>query len=1095
VRYLIIGLLACALFAAGDRRPLPTAAAEPVASEAIQEIFATHCVDCHGPKKQEAGLRLDVREVALLGGDNGPLFVAGKAEESELTRRLLLTSAKHRMPYKEEPLSDAQIGQIVAWINQGAEWPEDGKTATTESDHWAFQQPVAPAVPKASGNEIDAFVQARLASQGIAPSPLADTHTLIRRLYLDLTGLPPSPEAVHDFVNDTAPDAWSRLVDSLLESPHFGEKWAQPWLDIARYADSDGYEKDLPRPDAYHWRDWLIRAINQDLPFDQFTVQQVAGDLLPGATDEIRLATGFNRNTLTNREGGVDREEFRVKSVVDRTNTTMTAFMGLTASCAECHSHKYDPLTQREYYGLFAAFNNCDEKDITVPVDDPESQATFAKAQQAHEAKVKAQEEKLAAATAGIAERQAKWEAQFQADETHWQAAEIIERSGNTLRLRTPQSALTGLRVSGATELAISASPLDAEYPPGELLIQQRISRTSHMVLLLAQAIGGKDVVGNALKNGGNDGATAVFNVYFDSPAPQRGVATGAKVMTMAAAGAKVTYFHLRPQGQGQLKVLAIEHFTAGSKTGIQELAFKQPWRMEPGDLFAHYGNGGPLFTDADKGLKDVLYYPVRTAPKDGELITLSKLPRFNSTRHYSMQLLFQADADAATVIPAKWGPAGAELTLTFGADLPDLRVEVTEHAKPLGKLGDLPEPIVAILAIPAEQRSEAQVAELATHYASIDGPSSKAQKALDALAKKAAKMPTAKYHVMAASNPRATHIHKRGNFLDKGARVDMHTPSFLHPLKARGEAPDRLDFARWLVDEANPLMPRVTANQVWAELFGVGLVKTVEDFGTQGEAPSHPELLDWLALQWRRLGWSRKALIRKIVHSHTYRQASASRDELRAIDPENRLLARQNRFRLRAELVRDQYLAVAGLLNRKVGGPSFRPPLPDSVKAVQFVNKWSDSKGDVLYRRAMYIHLQRNLMLPMLMTFDHPDSIISCSRRERSNTPLQALTLLNGAMFVEAAQALAALVSKAETVDAAIDTLFLRTAARPPSASERKSVRGSFDALQAHYAANPEAAKLTRGMTAFSVPDADAAAWVAVSRAVLNLDEMITRE
>ena len=622
--------------------------------------------------------------------------------------------------------------------------------------------------------------------------------------------------------------------------------------------------------------------------------------------------------------------------------------------------------------------------------------------------------------------------------------------------------------------------------------------QTSDLVLLLAQAPGGKSVVGNALKNGTQDSAVPVLNVYSDSPVPQAGTATGAKVMTMAAKGASVTYYHLRPQGKKTLRVVAAESFTAGSKTGIQTVTFKTPWQLEPGDLFAHYGNGGPLFTTAGNGLKDVIYYPVAKAPKSGETITLGKLKRFG-VRHYSMQLMYQPESDAEKLIPAIWGKTGAELSVTLrakdGKALPRLGFELTDHTTPLGTFGELPAGIASIIALPAAQRSEAQTKELLAHYLTIDAPSGKAQKALAALKKKAPKKPTRKYHVMAASKPRATHIHRRGNFMDKGAKVDLHTPSFLHPLKARGAQPDRLDFARWLIDADNPLMPRVTANQVWAELFGRGLVKTVEDFGTQGEAPSHPELLDWLGHEWRRLGWSRKALIRKIVHSYTYRQSSASRAELRESDPENTSLARQNRYRVRAELVRDQYLAVAGLLNRKVGGASFRPPLPASVKAVQFVNKWTGNKGEVLYRRAMYIHLQRNLMLPMLMTFDHPDSIISCSRRERSNTPLQALILLNGSMFVEAARALAVTVSGAKDIDAGVDALFLRTSARHASEDERQRVRVAFDGFKAHYTADPAAAKLCLGTKTFAVPDADAAAWVAVSRSILNLDEMITRE
>ncbi|MDP6502909.1 MAG: DUF1549 domain-containing protein, partial [Planctomycetota bacterium] len=393
----------------------------------IRPVLEQKCFKCHGAEKQKSGLRLDAKKAALQGGDSGPVFIAGKPAESEIIKRIVEHDPDEMMPPKGDRLSAAQIGLFVAWIEQGAIWPDDGIEVKMKTDHWSFQTPKRPDVPdisEAVTNPIDAFVLARLKAKGVEPSRAADRYTLIRRLNLDITGLPPTPEEIAVFINDKREGAYERLVQSLLDSPHFGERWAKHWLDLGRYADSDGYEKDLPRPNAWRWRDWVIAAINRDLPFDQFTVQQLAGDMLPGATDEIRVATGFHRNTLTNREGGVDQEEFRIKAAKDRLTTTFGVWMGLTLVCAECHSHKYDPITQREYYGLYDFFNNTDERDLKKKDSSPKRLAAFEKAKAKHAMKLAELKAGLDKSEKGIASRLPAWEQKQKQDTIPWKPIE-----------------------------------------------------------------------------------------------------------------------------------------------------------------------------------------------------------------------------------------------------------------------------------------------------------------------------------------------------------------------------------------------------------------------------------------------------------------------------------------------------------------------------------------------------------------------------------------------------------------------------------------------------------------------------------------------
>ena len=692
-------------------KAVPAFAAADFAGK-IQPLLAARCVSCHGPDMQEGGLRLDIRRRAIIGGDTGPAITANSAESSELIARITSTDETKRMPQSDDKLSNTEIALLTHWIEAGAVWPEELAGKEDHSAHWSFRRIEPPEVPATvrrdwSRTPVDAFVLARLEQEGLAPSPEANRRTLIRRLSLDLLGLPASPDDVQNFLEDQRPEAYERLVDRLLKSPHFGERWGKHWLDLARFAESDGYENDVPRPHAFRYRDWVINAVNDDLPFDQFTIRQLAGDLLPDAGPNERIATAFHRNTLHNGAGGADAEEFRSKAVKDRTAVTGALWMGLTLNCCECHTHKYDPIAHREYYQFYAFFNNLD-------------------------------------------------------------------------------------------------------------------------------------------------------------------------------------------------------------------------------------------------------------------------------------------------------------------------------HAQE----GDIP------------------------------------------IVKAAA---------------RSTMIHKRGNFLDPGPEVTAAVPAFLPAMSVRGTAADRLDLARWLVSPEHPLTARVAVNHVWQHVFGQSLVPTPENFGRKGEPPTHPELLDWLAAEFAGLPtdtvqsitpWSRKSLIRLLVTSSVYRQTSIQPEHPPASDPENRLLWRQNRFRVEAEVVRDLALAASGLLDATVGGPSVQPPLPKGLTEFSELKneRFQESSGSP-HRRGVYVHMQRTFPYPMIAAFDGPDGNQCTMLRDRSTTPMQALTLLNEPALDECARAFGRRLTAATGDETGrIHAGFELCLSRPPDADEWLVMR--------------ELIETQRGAGA-----SDEAIWHGVARTLLNLDELITRE
>jgi hypothetical protein len=989
----------------------------------IKPILADHCYSCHGPDKQKSGLRLDRKASAFLGGDSGQVIVPNDSAKSVLYANVSGADPDSIMPPESEnkPLTPAEVALIKTWIDEGAAWPEDTNgVETARSSHWSFNAPRRTELPAVKNQNwprtaIDRFILARLEKEGIKPSPEANRATQIRRLSFDLVGLPPSRAEVTAFLADQRPDAYEQLVERLLASPHFGERWGRHWLDLARYADSDGYEKDTPRPFAYLYRDWVINAINRDLPFDQFTVEQLAGDLLPNATHEQKVATGFHRQTLTNREGGVDPEEFRNKAVVDRVDTTGAVWLGLTVGCAECHSHKYDPITQREFYQLFAFFNDADDQELPAPTAEElkiyhaaktQWEAKLVPLKNAYDAYVR---EELPA-------KYAEWEAAGKFDLPVWEMlapGSIASANGTTLATQSDNS----VGASGMSPLAETYT-VEAAAPKGEI--------TGFRLEVLPDTTESKGSGGPGRSGNGNFVLTE-FSVK------------------------------VKPANGGEPRVIALKNAAADfsqkdwAVAGAIDGKSDTGWAISPQSKRRHVA----VFECAD---------PLQVSSGDTLVFTLDQ--QFGNQHTI---LRFRLSATAA--------PAPLKATLV------DDLVAFAWHTAP-------------------EQRTSAHKTALTDYYRDeIDLQVKKLRKPLDEHAKKEPKYPETKAAVLAQRpKPRETHVHVRGDFLRPGPRVEPATPQVLHAFKPRMEKSDRLDLAHWLMDERNPLTSRVTVNHIWKNLFGRGLVASVNNFGTQGERPSHPELLDWLATEFPRLGWSRKALIKLIVTSSAYRQSSDYRSDLIDIDPLNILLARQNRLRLEAEIVRDAHLAASGLLATKVGGPSVRPPLPADIAALGYANsvKWQESEGEDRFRRGMYIFFQRTVPYPMLMTFDAPNSTTTCTRRERSNTPLQALTLWNDPVFFDCARALGKRLMVEPTVDTRLERAFEICLSRPPSAAELARLRTFYEQQQSLIREALPSANAILGVAGdVAVPSepVDEATLVAAVRTIMNLDEFITRD
>jgi hypothetical protein len=921
----------------------------------IRPLLANRCLGCHGadPKTRKAGLRLDDLASATSKLESGSRAISpGKPDTSELIARIATDDEFTRMPPPEsgKPLSAEEQNLLKRWIADGAKYQR----------HWAFDAPKQSALPiKLSKprwvrHPIDRFVMARLDHEGLQPAPEADRYTIIRRLSLDLTGLPPSIDEVDRFVADKSPKAYENMVDRLLESTAYGERWARVWLDLARYADSAGYAQD-PARTIWRFRDWVIQSLNANLPFDEFTVQQIAGDMLPNPTENQLLATAFHRNTMTNSEGGTDDEEFRNAAIVDRVDTTMQVWMGMTMGCARCHSHKFDPISQNEYFQFFAILNNTEDADR--PNESPTLLTMTSE-----------QDKQKAALQVSISELEIELKKEAKTQKT------------------TPTK---------------QAGPLSVRFIRVELPGKQ-------VFLSLAEV---EVFVGK--KNVARTGAATQISVDFNGPAK-----------------------------------LAIDGNTSGefaeAKSTTHTAAGDNPW--------------------------------------------------------WEVDLGKSQNVDRVQI----WNRTDGEV----GVRLKNFRViALDEKRRPLWvtTVAAPPSPNVPLtLPKKSEDLTAKQQTELAAYSNANSPEKSAAQKRLAALKKKLAGIkgiPTPIMRELLGDKRRTTRIQLRGNFKVTAEVVEPGVPSEFHPLPD-GAAANRLTLARWLVDKKNPLTARVVVNRYWEQLFGIGIVETSEDFGTQGELPSHPELLDYLAVELMKNGWDVKQLIREIVSSATYRQSSRMTSELRERDPHNRLLAHGPRFRLSAEMIRDQSLAVSGLLSRKMYGPSVRPPRPNLGLRAAFGGStdWKPSPGDDKFRRGLYTSWRRTTPYPSMATFDAPSREVCTIRRIRTNTPLQALVTLNDPAFIEAAQALARrMVSEGgQSARERASYGFRLSLARSPSHAEldvlvklyeQSLARFDKDREQATALATTPIGPLPKGMDA-----AELAAWTVVSNILMNLDEFVAR-
>ena len=985
----------------------------------IRPILSDTCFTCHGPDKEtrKANLRLDVRESAI----KKSAIVPGKPGESELIRRIVSTDPDEVMPPPEgtKKLKPQQVELLKRWIEQNAEY----------TMHWAFVPPKRPAAPEAndpawSRNPIDRFILARLGQDGFKPSPQADRATLIRRLKLDLIGLPPTPSEIDEFLSDQSFDAYEKLVERLLASPHYGERMALEWLDAARFADTHGFHIDSGR-DMTRWREWVIDAYNRNKPFDQFTVEQLAGDMLPDATLEQRIASGFNRNHMITFEGGAIPEEFQAAYVMDRVNTTGTVWLGLSVGCAQCHDHKYDPITQKDYYSLYAFFHNVPENPIDgrkgnavpyIKAPTPEQEQALAKVA----GDIQAAEGKLLAPLPEVDAAQAEWErTALTSQNVEWRVPESLEAKaagGGTFARQEDQSLL----ISGANP------------------------------------------------------ATETYTV------------------TLPTQGKPVT----------ALKLEALPHPSLNSKgpgrsdngnfvlTEVRVAADGKPFKLR--SVSAAYSQDGFAAANAIDGKQNTGW---AIYPQSGKA-------------HSAIFMLEQ--------------PAAGSLTITFDFksayaqhQFARFRLSVTDAAHPDGGK-KLPGNIAELLAIGPAKRTQQHNRQLAAYYRSeiSDHPALKAARdELRGLKKQQSTLDASVRTTMVMQElpkPRDTHILMRGQYDKKGAKVAAALPAFLSNGQPSGDRPlTRLDLARWLVAPENPLTARVTVNRFWQMYFGTGLVKTSDDFGSQGEWPSHPELLDFLATEFVRSGWDVKAMQRLIVTSAAYRQSSRVTPELLARDPENRLLARGPRFRLSAEFIRDQALALSGLLNPQIGGRSVSPYQPaglwEELMSRADGQNWTaqvyvQDHGPDLYRRTMYTFWKRTSPPPALSTFDAPDREICTVRRLRTNTPLQALVLMNDPTYVEASRKLAErmMASGGQTPDERIAFAFRLATARPPKPAELAVLRRIFDQQLAVYRQNPEAAKKLLGVGESprdeKLEATELAAWTIVSSSILNLDEVVTK-
>ncbi|MCE9528670.1 MAG: DUF1553 domain-containing protein [Planctomycetales bacterium] len=1120
---------------------VPAFSAEPKVDFAreIRPLLAKKCFACHGPDEEhrEGGLRLDIQEGATKKLETGSVaVVAGKSGESELVRRILSTDDNERMPPKATgiALTEAQKALFKRWIDEGASY----------APHWAYVKPVRAPLPEVKQKDwpkshIDTFILAKLEQAGLAPMPPADKYTLIRRVSLDLRGLPPTPQEVEEFVKDADPKAFEKLVDKFLADPAYGERWARMWMDQARYADSRGYGSDPLRPNIWRYRDWIIDAFNANKPYDQFTTEQIAGDLLPNATLDQKVATAFHRNTMTNTEGGTDDEEFRVAAVKDRVDTTMQVWMGLTMGCAKCHNHKYEPITQKEYYQFYALFNQTADSDkgddapfIPAPTSGYEQQLKD------YETKLVALKAKLEMTSPELAAEQAKWEEGYRVVPT-WQNLELVEAttmSGATLKRLEDGSLLAGGTVPQtdvytmkANSTAAGVTAFRLETIPDDSLPGKTSGRAGAGNFVLTRfAVTAQD----AQKQGQN--ATARF-IRVELPGKSK-ILHLAEVQVFSggenvAVKGKATQSSTDYEGPANL---ANDGNTDGkfyeSKTVCHTKQEDNPWwevdlgSEKPLDKIVVWNRTDATTESRLQGYKVLALDAAKnvvwqTSPPEFPKPSSEFVPSgvvavslAQAVADYS-QDMFPA-ANAIKSPPSEttgWG-IGPQFDkphqIVFVAAAPVavakemLRLSVTTDKNVTSRLG-LPAEILTIIDAPADKRTPEQQTKLAAHYRTLAPSLKSVRDEIAALEKNKPAMPTVPVMQELAENQRRpSYIMLKGNFLAKGDAVEPLLPVAFHKLPA--EMPkNRLMVAQWLLSPENPLTARVAVNRFWAQLFGGGIVETEEDFGIQGEQPSHPELLDYLALHFQDdLKWDMKALLKSVVISQTYQQSSKVTADALAKDPRNRLLSRGPRFRLEAEMVRDQALSLSGLLSHKMHGPSVYPPQPDGLWQAAFNGErtWQTSKGEDRYRRGLYTFWRRTVPYPSMATFDAPSRETCSLRRIRTNTPLQAFVTMNDPAYVEASQALARRIMKegGTTPQERVAFALKLCLVRPPNPAQVESLLALYQSELAHFQSDSAAAKKLAtdpiGPAPEGMSEAELAAWTVVANVVLNLDGVMMK-
>jgi hypothetical protein len=1009
----------------------------------IQPLLAQHCFRCHGKDEaaRKSGLRLDLREAALRGGESdGPAIKPGDPAKSALLSRLLAHEDEGRMPPPEEKdqVKPADIEKLRQWIEEGAPY----------TGHWAFEPPIKPPIPAESGaeNPVDAFIKARLKREGLAMSPPAAAETICRRLHLDLIGLPPSPADLDQFTHDMASRglaaAVSAKADRLMSDRRYGEKWARHWLDVARYSDTNGFEKDLPR-EQWIWRDWVIDAINRDMPYDRFIVEQIAGDLLPDRTQEQLIATGFLRNSMINEEGAIVPEEWRMEAMFDRMHAVGSGILGLSLRCAQCHTHKFDPLSHEEYYGIFSCLNNTYEAQSWVYSD--EQLRAIEKIR-----------ESIAAVEKRLKERHPDWEKKLAA----WEAAEMERWNKVSWTLVKAED------THSSTELNHPAV-----LPDGSILTLGHRTISGDVHLLAKPAL--ENVTGIRLE----------ILTHGDLPfgGPGRSF-KGTWALSELVVEAQ------RPDSK-QWERLRLVNATSDFAEALGKMepewenkSFDKDQRRVRGPVALMVDGDDKTAWRADRGVG-------RRNTESAAVAQFEKPVTMPPGTMLKVALVTQHGGDDN-------GPKNTQVGR--------FRVALTQSPDP--KVGGAPYAAVLAMQVPPERRTAQQKQAIFDAWR-LATPELKPLN--DEIEKHGSLYPEAVTSVLHlaernAQDARQTHRLDRGVWNQGKEVVQPSVPAVLHA-KSGDVSPPRLALAKWLADRRSPLTARVAVNRVWQAVFGIGIVETAEDFGTRAAEPSHPELLDWLAVDFMEHGWSQKQLLRRLVTSQTYLQSSRVTPQLIERDPKNRLLARGPRFRVEAEVVRDIALGASGLLTDKFGGPSVFPPMPPSVLDLAFFKPdyWKPAADASRYSRALYVFRKRSMPDPTLTALDAPTGDTACTRRPRSNSPLAALAAMNEPIFVEAAQGLAIRILREGGSDdnARADYAFRLCTGRVPTESERGVIlkllasrgerlrRGELKAADVAFSPSTRLADLPPNAT----PN-DIAAWAIVSRVLLNLDETLTK-